>query len=257
VWGSGAADNPDRLDEAESCMRDSLRVASELGVPILVGWSRLFLARLALWRLDVDEAERQALTVIEELTAAGVFHPVGQALRHLAIVASLRGRHAEALAHLREAMRIYTELEAPRDIAGVLGHLASELVLAGHPQEALRELADVVALFERLGLRPGPNHFAVAAAAHRALGHRELATAALAAHDALPVAGSIRPFPIDLEATRAALDPDEVRASTAIARVRTLDHLVATLISDPARRGSSRFRAGQGHVAFGRGGGLA
>jgi predicted ATPase/DNA-binding SARP family transcriptional activator len=234
----------DRSMEAIRCFEESLGLSTPLG-NLGTGWCRVWLSSQAYWNDDLDRAEQLANQVVEECTAAGVRHPVGQALCNLAFIARRRGHDDAALEHLQDAVAVYRELDDPRQLAGLLVELAAQIAAVGRGTEALQLLAESSRLDEQIGRLPGRSHrLAVAAVVHLERGQPALAISALGAYDAHPVGDTRQPrsniggyvgWLVDAaETARARLDPTEVAAAKAAARHKSLDELIDELIIQPA-----------------------
>jgi tetratricopeptide (TPR) repeat protein len=80
----------------------------------------------------------------------------GQALRWRAsaLVASIRGEHAEAERLGREALTIMRETDSPKLQADGFSDLAEVLAAAGRPEEAIEAWQEALDLYERKGVIP-------------------------------------------------------------------------------------------------------
>jgi predicted ATPase/class 3 adenylate cyclase len=235
-------DGHDDLLEATACVEESLSLSMQRGDWITAGWCRLMLALQAFRDDDLERAERLSNQVIEECSTAGVRHPVGQALCHLAYIAIRRGQHDAAIGFFNDAIAVYRDLDDPWQTAGTLRDLAAEASLAGHGPEALQALAESVRLDEQVGrFARQSNPLAIAAVVHAARGETELSISALGAYDAhrpTELRGgdlAIRFLTGLVATTRARLDPAAVSAATAKARTKHVDDLIDELIIQPAK----------------------
>jgi predicted ATPase len=232
--------------EATRCFEESLRLFTRFGERVWAGWCRIALSVQALMNEDLDRSEQLAHQVVQECSAAGARHPVGQALCNLAYVAHRRGRDAAALEFLQDAAALYRDLDDPWQLAVTLGELAAQAAVAGRGTDGLRALVESVRFNQQIGRLPGrSNLLAVAAVVHQARGQTTLASAALGAFDAYPARRAVRPTRGSapwrgglaglVEMTRARLDPAEVAAATDAARRRSIDQLIDELIIQPAK----------------------
>jgi predicted ATPase/class 3 adenylate cyclase len=242
-WLGRAFNKGGRLDhdergstEAIDCFERGRRLFTQLGDWIGASWCQIFVAFQALDDNDLDRAEKLSQQVIEQCNAAGVRHPTGQAFCNLAIIAHLRGHHADAAEFLEHAIAIYRDLDDPWQLAGLLVDLAAQAAIANHADEALQALAESTRLDEQIGRLPGRAYvFGVAAVVHLARGQTNLAVAALGAFDAHPMRGTLGTLQSDaVDETRARLDPTAVAAAATTARTRQIDDLIDELISLPA-----------------------
>jgi predicted ATPase len=235
----------DHAAEATRRFKESLRLFTRLGDWVGVGWCQVWLSFQALWNEDLDRAERLCQQVIEECDAAGVRHPVGQALCNLAFIARRRGHDDAALEFLQDAVALYRDLDDAWQLVGLLVELTAQQAAMGHGTVALQALAESSRLDEQIGPLPGRAfRLAVAAVVHLARGQPTLAVAALGAYDAhqlrntLPprshVGGYVGSLADAVETTRARLDSAEVAAARAAARRKSLDELIDELIIQPA-----------------------
>jgi predicted ATPase/DNA-binding SARP family transcriptional activator len=242
-WDPEHADDP---KEASRCFEEGLRLLTQLGDSVGVGWCRVWLSILAFWSEDLDQAEQLANQALEECTAAGALHPVGHAMGMLAGIAHRRRQSDAALEFLRDAAALYRELGDPWQLADILNDLAAQEAYQGRDIDALQTLAESSEIDRQIGrLRRRATKLAATAVVHLARGDRALATSALGAYDAHPGEGPPRPLNrvggyigwlVDaVEATRARLDPTEVASAAAAARSKSLDELIDELIIQPAK----------------------
>jgi predicted ATPase len=237
----------DDAAEAGQCFQRGDRLFTEMNDLIGSAWCRSWLSSLALWEGDLGRAETLARQALDECTSAGIHHPVGQALCHLAFVAHRQGRDDSALDLMHEAVDFCRQRDDGWQLIGVLADLAAQAVISGRGIHALQALAESVRLDIQIGRLPVRNRWlAVAAVAHLARGDVELSASALGAHDAhatkdfqrLPRGGIgdgyIGWVTDAVIATRARLDPTAVTAATAAARGKTVDELIDELIIQPA-----------------------
>jgi hypothetical protein len=232
--------------EATRCFEEGLRLSIERGDWILAGWFRIWLCARAFWDDDLDLAERLANQVIEDCNAAGVRHPVGQALCNLGFIAHWRGRDDAALEFLHDAVALFRELDDPWQLADLLVDVAVQEAAVGRGAEGLQALAESVRLERQIGRRPWRSfRLAVAAVVHLARGQPTLAVRAMGAFFAhrpesmdwarpLPAGGHIGWAGAAVQTTRAQLDPVEVDAAAVAARSKALDDLMDELIIQPA-----------------------
>jgi predicted ATPase len=235
--------------EGTRCFEESLRLFTDLDDLIGAGWCRVLLSFQAAWNGDLDRSEQLAGHVVEECGAAGVRHPVGQALSNLAYVARRRGHGQAALEFLQEAESIYRDLDDRWQLSGILIDLSAQQAAMGQGTEALKALAEASRVSEQIGRLSGRWFLlAVAAFAHLANGDSGLSTSALGGYDAhaeatgpglgwgRPRAGAgyIRWLDDVIESTRAQLNPAEIAAATTAARHKSLDELINKLIIQPA-----------------------
>ena len=245
--------NDDHAREAMRCFEESLRLFTQLGEWNGAGWCRISLSSTALWNQDLDRAEKQASTVLQESRAAGARHPMGRALCNLGYVARLRGDNHAALKFLQDAAALYRDLDDPWQLAGLLVELAAQKATMGQGAEALQTLAESSQLDQRIGQLPGRSfRLAVAAIVHAARDQPTLSIEALGAYDAHIPRGTgwWRPGrgggDVDIgwltevvETTRARLDPVAIAAAAAAAHRKSIDELIDELIIQPARAAGS------------------
>jgi tetratricopeptide (TPR) repeat protein len=245
VWPD-PGEGEDHGTEARRCIEEGLRLFTRFGDRVWAGWCRIALSVQAFMNEDLDRSEQLAYQVVQECSADGARHPVGQALCNLAYVAHQRGRDAAALEFLEEAAALYRDLDDPWQLAVTLGELAAQAAVAGRGTDGLRALVESARCNQQIGRLPGrSNLLAVAAVVHQARGQTRLATAALGAFDAYPARRAVSPTRASapwrgflagmVEMTRARLDPAEVAAATAAARRGSLDELIDELIIQPAK----------------------
>jgi predicted ATPase/DNA-binding SARP family transcriptional activator len=255
--------NPERshhqAEEATECFKEGLQLSIQLGDWLGIGWCRIWLSADAFWNEDWDRSEELAKQVIDECSAAGVRHPVGQALCNLGFIAHRRGDDDAAVELLLEAVALYQDLDDRWQLAGLLVDLAVQEVAVGRATEALTALAESVRLDDEIGRLPGRAfRLAVAAVVHLARDQPTMAIAAMGAYlahptgprawgqvftgsdkvDVLPwLAGGYLGWISDaVNATRAQLDPAEVVAATVAARSKSVDELIDELIVQPAMK---------------------
>jgi predicted ATPase/DNA-binding SARP family transcriptional activator/class 3 adenylate cyclase len=226
--------------EARDCFDQSLYLFMQLGGVIGASWCRIWLTFQALRGDDLDRAEELSQQVIADCVAAGVRHPVGDALHNLASIAHQRGRHDVAVEYLQSAVALYRELGDPWLQAGLLVDLAAQTAMLGQGAQALQALAESIRLDDQIGRLPGRSYtLGIAAVVHLARADTTLSIAALGAFDAHPIRGTLRtlgPLLADtVDATRRRLDPAAVASSAAGARAKQLDDLIDELILQPAR----------------------
>lgn len=233
-------------EDATLCFAEGARLFMSLGDWIGAGWCRIWLSSLAFWKGDLDRSEQLANQVVEESAAAGVRHPVGQALCNLAYIAHTRGNDDEALELLQEAGALYRDLDDHWQLAELLVDLAAQEAAMGRDTQALAALAESSRLDAQIGRRPAwrSQRLAAAAVIHLARGQPDLATSALGAYDAhqnrarIPrgaeLGGYLGWFADAVESTRARLDAAEVAAAKAAALRSNLDDLIDELIVQPA-----------------------
>jgi predicted ATPase/class 3 adenylate cyclase len=236
----------DHASEARQCFENSVSLYTRLGDRVGAAWGRILLSAQAYWNHDLDRSEQLANEVVRDCHAAGVRHPMGAALGHLAFIARRRGHNDTALELLQHAVALSRDLNVAWQVAGLLVDLAAHQATMAQGDQALQALAESTQLDAQIGRLPGRSvRLAVAALVHRARGQPALSIAALGAYDAHPVgttgwgrpvgaAGSIGWLADAIEATRAQLDPAEIAAATAAARSKTLDELMDELIIQPA-----------------------
>jgi tetratricopeptide (TPR) repeat protein len=232
--------------EATRCFEEGLRLSIERGDWVLAGWFRLWLCARAFWDNDLDLAERLANQVIEDCNAAGVRHPVGQALCNLGFIAHWRGRDDAALEFLHDAVALLRDLDDRWQLADLLVDVAVQEAAVGRGAEGLQALAESVRLERQIGRRPWRSfRLAVAAVVHLARGQPTIAVGAMGAFFAhrpesmnwarpLRSGGHIGWAAAAVQTTRAQLDPVEVDAATVAARSKALDDLMDELIIQPA-----------------------
>jgi predicted ATPase/class 3 adenylate cyclase len=235
--------------EAMQCFEESLGLATQLGDWIGAGWCRIWLSSQAFWNEDLDTSEQLARQVVEECTAAGARHPVGQALCILAYIAHRRDQDDAALEFLHEAVGLYRDLDDRWQLAGLLVDLAVQEAAMGRGDEALQTLAESSCLDDQIGrpqtLSLGRSYkLAAAAVVHQARGERALSIAALGAALAHSLEDTWKPrsrfggyigWLIDVTETRARLDSAEVAAARAAARRKSVEELIDELIIQPAQ----------------------
>jgi predicted ATPase len=125
-------DNPgDDASEAAHCFEECLRLSTQLGDWISIGWCRIWLSFQAFRDEDLDRAEQLSHQIVEECSAAGARHPAGQALRNLAVIAHRRCQHDAALDFIRQAVAIFRDLDDRWSLAVTLGELAAQAAVAG------------------------------------------------------------------------------------------------------------------------------
>jgi tetratricopeptide (TPR) repeat protein len=237
----------DHAAEATRCFEDSVQLFTRLGDWVGAGWCQISLSSEAFWNDDLDRSEQLAHQVVQECSAAGARHPVGQALCNLAWIAHRRGCNDVALEFFQDAVALYRDLDDPRQLAGLLVELAAQEAAMGRGAEALRALAESSQLDEQIGRLPGRSFtLAVAAFVYLARGQLDMSVSALGAYDAHPAGatgwwrpagggGYLGSVADGVETTRARLDPAEVAAATAAARGTSLDELIDQLIMQPAK----------------------
>jgi hypothetical protein len=240
-------DGEDHAMEATRCFQDGHRLFTQLGDCVGAEWCRVWLSSQALWNDDLEQAERLSHQVIEECDAAGVRHPVGQALCNLALIARRRRHDDAALEFLQDAVALYRDLDDVWQLTGVLVELATQQAAMGRGTEALQALAESSRLDQQIGGLPEPERafrLAVAAVVHLARGQPDLAIAALGAYDAHQlrdthpprshVGGYLGSLADSVEITRARLDPTKLAAATGAARRKSVEELIDELIIQPA-----------------------
>jgi hypothetical protein len=163
--------------------------------------------------------------VIDDCTAAGVRHPVGQALCHLGHIAHSRGHDDAALEFLQDAVALCRNLDDRWQLGDLLIDVAVAEAAVGRRTDGLQALAESVHLERQIGRRPGRSFkLAVAAVVHLARGQPTTAIAAMGAFLAhRPESMNwVRPLPSArhtgwasdaVQTTRAQLDPAEVDAA--------------------------------------------
>jgi tetratricopeptide (TPR) repeat protein len=244
-WDSEHRD--DHIAEAMQCFDESLGVATQLGDWIGAGWCRIWLSSQAFWNEDLDTSEQLAKQVVEECTAAGVRHPVGQALCILAYIAHRRDEDDAALEFLHEAVALYRDLGDRFQLAGLLVDLAVQEAVMGRGDEALETLAESSRLDEQIGRPQTPGRvfkLAAAAAIYVARGERAQSISALGAYLEYSPEGNRKPYSrfggyirglIDITDTMIAqFDSIEVAAARAAARRKNVDALIEEFIIEPA-----------------------
>jgi predicted ATPase/DNA-binding SARP family transcriptional activator len=233
----------DQGEEAVHCFEEGVRLFIGLGNWAGAGWCRIWLSLMAYWSDDMDRAEQLSRQVVDECNAAGVRHPVGQALCNLAFFAHRRGRDDAAREFLHDAVAVYEDLNDSWQRAGVLAVLAAQEAAVGRGAEALQALAESSLLDGQIGMLPGQSlRLGVAAFIHLIRGQVALSTQALGAYDAYPVGDAKRTrfggytgwLAEAVDTTRAQLDAAEVAAAATAARRRSLDALIRELIIQPA-----------------------
>jgi predicted ATPase/class 3 adenylate cyclase len=232
--------------DATRCFTEGVQLFIGLGDWIGAGWCRIWLSSQAFWNEDLDRSEQLANQVVEQCAAAGVRHPMGQALCNLGYIAHRRGHDDEALELLHDAVALYRDLNDPWQLAELLVDLAAQEAAMGRDTQALAALAESSRLDEQIDRRPGwrSHRLAAAAVIHLARNQPALATSALGAYDAYQMGATAQPrgriggylawFADAAETTRARLDSAEVAAAKAAALRRNLDDLIDELILHPA-----------------------
>ena len=110
TMGKGLAERElGRLDEAEALFEEGLRIASEDGDPETMSWTRSNLSLMLAMRGDVEGAIGMARRNCEETERLGDVFSRTLALSNLGAVQLAAEDHAEALASLEEAERLYRE----------------------------------------------------------------------------------------------------------------------------------------------------
>jgi tetratricopeptide (TPR) repeat protein len=241
-----AEDSGEHAVEATRCFEEGLRLSIERGDSVGAGWFRLWLCARAFWDGDLELSERLANQVIEDCNAAGVRHPVGQALCNLGFIAHWRGRDDAALEFLHDAVALFRDLDDRWQLADLLIDVAVQEAAVGRGAEGLQALAESVRLERQVGRRPWRSfRLAVAAVVHLARGQPTMAVGAMGAFLAhrpesmnwarpLRSGGHIGWAAAPVQTTRAQLDPVEVDAATVAARSKALDELMDELIIQPA-----------------------
>jgi hypothetical protein len=110
---SDPEDGKDLGLEATRCFEEGLQLCTTRGTMAEVGWFRNWLSIQAYWNDDLDRSEQLASQVVDECTAAGTRHPIGQALCSLAFIARRRGDNDVALDFLQEAAAVYRDVGDP------------------------------------------------------------------------------------------------------------------------------------------------
>jgi predicted ATPase/class 3 adenylate cyclase len=232
-----------RAAEATRCFEECLNLCTQTGAWLGIGWSRVWLSTLAYWDGDLDRAAWHADQVVQECGAAGVRHPVGEALWNLGFIARRQGRD-DAVEILHRAVDLYRDLNDPRQLAILLVDVAAQEAARGRGDAALAALAESVQLDNRIGQLPGRSfRLAIAALAYHVLGHKTLSLSALGAYYAHPAGasswgradgfGGYLGWLTDIEALQAQHDPAAVAAATAAAGGKKLDDLIHDLIIAP------------------------
>jgi hypothetical protein len=239
-------DNSEHAMEATRCFEEGLRLSIERGDPVAAGWFRIWLGARAFWHGDLDLAERLAGQVIDDCNAAGVRHPVGQALCNLGFIAHWRGRDDAALEFLHDAAALFRDLDDRWQLGDLLVDVAVAEAALGRGADGLQALAESVRLERQIGRRPWRSFkLAVASVVHRARGQPTMANTAMGAFLAhrpesmnwvrpLRSGGHIGWAADAVRTTQAQLDSAEVDAATVAARSKALDELMDELIVQPA-----------------------
>jgi tetratricopeptide (TPR) repeat protein len=234
------------ITEATRCFEECSRLFIQINDTMGAAWCQNWLSHLALEVRDLDRAERLAREVVDKCDETGIRHPVGQALCNLANVARRRGHNHMALELLQAAVVVYRDLDDPWQLAEILLDLAAQEATVGRSHQALQALAESSQIDQQLGRRHTASlQLAAAAVVHLARGEPPLAVAALGAYEAHPTQVPSRPMDIAagyisllaeaVATTRAQLDANEIAASTATARHKSLDELIDELIIQPAQ----------------------
>jgi predicted ATPase/DNA-binding SARP family transcriptional activator len=231
--------------EATRCLEEGLRLFTDESDAIGAAWCRLRLSAQAFWNGDLGRAEQLSRQVLQECSAAGERHPMGEALSDLAFFARRRGDHDAALEFLRDAAALHRDLDDPAQLAGVLVLLAAQEAAMSRASDALQHLAESSRLEDTIGRLPGRSErLAIAAVIHLARGQPAMSAAALGAYDAHPAwdtgwgrqgRGEGNSWLDEVvEPTRARLDAAEVAAAATKARGKHLNQLLDELILQPA-----------------------
>ena len=227
--------NPTDASDATASLMEALRLSTQVDDLITASWGRIYLSQQAVWAGDLEGAGRLCQRVVDECTCRGARYPVGEALRNLALIAERRGRHDEALDHLREATALYRSSGDPFQLAVTLQQLVVLAAPAGRGVEGLTALAESARLLERIGRSTLlASTLGAAAVAYSKRGQTQAALEAMASFDADPGNHMLTPLVTDaVAATRARLDHAALETITISVRGRAIDELIEQLILQP------------------------
>lgn len=152
------------LDEAVSCLRESVRIWLDHGIE-----PHMLLRQLAnalRLRGELDEAEELLLRGLARARAVGNLSEVGDSLHELGRLAGDRDDRARAEAFFREALALWQEEGHASKAALVMGDLAATLVQLGRARDPeVRALfRDALSPLAEQGLLPALLHIAVGVA---------------------------------------------------------------------------------------------
>jgi predicted ATPase/class 3 adenylate cyclase len=136
---------------AGAWFEDALRIFREVDEPVGIGWMLNLLAEEQFKAGDLEAAWSGATEAFDFGSRSGLFQPVAESRRMLALVATKRGQHAEAERLLEEAAAAHEQAGDRRQLALILTmttHLAFE---RGDDAPALEPLRQALRLARDIG----------------------------------------------------------------------------------------------------------
>jgi predicted ATPase len=136
-------------------LQESLMIFREIDDPRNVAYALDSLAYLAIEQGEYSEAEARAREAAELLRARGSREGLCFTLIHLAIALRWRGEWVAAHESYEQSLVIARELGTPWEIGTALREIGLAECEEGHPDLALKHLAEAMAILHGLGDRPG------------------------------------------------------------------------------------------------------
>jgi non-specific serine/threonine protein kinase len=140
---------------AKGLLKESLMLFREIDDPRNVAYALDSLAYLAIEQGEYPEAEARAREAVDLLRARGSREGLCFSLIHLAIALRWRGEWAAAHELYQQSLVIARELGTPWEIGTALRESGLAECDEGHPDLALKHLAEAMAILHGLGDRPG------------------------------------------------------------------------------------------------------
>jgi adenylate cyclase len=113
-----------KWSRAETVDAEALALATELGDPVLQGWSETALAEVARRQGRYDEAVERLGRAEALFVGAGARDGAGQVLQQAGTVAAQRGDYESARARYRESIAIREELDDRKSLGSIYSNLA-------------------------------------------------------------------------------------------------------------------------------------
>lgn len=175
----------------QAVFQEAERVATEAGVDITRGWSRIWQAILIRGEGDLDAAEAIDLEILEWAESTGVAHVVGAAHAELCAVALMRSDTKTAVAESDAALEIYREVGDRWQLAINLCQRSLIDATIGDFSAAAEHASEAVQLMELI--RGGDTAYGLLAAAYVLLlaGQEERAETLASAADRIANLGEL------------------------------------------------------------------